>query len=214
MTDHGQVPQIPFTKDGTPFVRDEDLGYFFPFNQDTYVRETRTGCECISEPERMMDAPSAYGSGQVSPYLCQWYRLPVPRVISHDDNLEILLKRDVSDNAFYHRMLQEMAYHDAMSPIPGVDGLYTPVRLRTGSAPFVDACTSLIDTKMCRIPGGMLRIGLALKGHLIDKSLCCQIKNSFNAMSVIEAKAAGFYHSDRVKQTETLPTDDALPIIY
>ena len=215
MTDHNQVPQIPFTKDGTPFAKDADLGYFLPFNEDQEVRVTRSGCRCNGDPTRMMNASSAYGSAEASPYMCQWYRLPVPRVISHDDNLEILLKRDISDSAFYQRMLQEMAYHDGMSPIPDVSGLTTKVQLSTGIGwTDGDQCPYQMDTTMYRIPGGQMRLGLALKGHLIDRSLCCQIKNGFNAMSSVEAKAAGFYHADRIKQSNTLPTDDSLPIIY
>lgn len=52
-----------------------------------------------------------------------------------------------------------------------------------------------------------MRLGLALKGHLIDRSLCCQIKTAFNAMTPQDARAAGFY---RGKSPATTTTESAL----
>lgn len=184
LTSNGQVPMI----DGIDGIEgnSEDLGYFLPFNT---TNESFSGGKAIEnivrEPQRMFGAPSAYGSPIASPHMYRWYRLPVPRVISPDENLEILLKRENSDNGFYQRMLQEMAFQPCLSPIPGVTGQTTDITLTDGTY------TSLVDTQYVRIPGGQMRIGVALKGMMIDHSLCCAIKERFNALSVRDVYASG-----------------------
>lgn len=184
LTANNQVPVIEGIDGITQ--NDEDLGYFLPPN---VTNEAFSGgksfAHTVRDPERMFGAVSAYGSPIASPHMYRWYRLPIPRVISPDENLEILLKRENSDNAFYQRMLHEMAFQPCLSPIPGVDNQITQITLSDGTY------TSLVDTRYVRIPGGQMRIGIALKGMLIDKSLCCQIKNGFNGMNIMQAQASG-----------------------
>jgi hypothetical protein len=162
----------------------DDIGYFVPFNCTDAPQFTggATGNPVRRTFQRMYVKDTNYGNMDVSPDAQKWFRLPVPRVLKRDENIEIVLKCDPNDLDFQTRMFMEMSAHAAvaqcMSPVPGAN--VTAIPLGDGTY------TCLANAGYVRIPGGVMRIGIALKGWILDANLCGSIKTRFDNMSLAE----------------------------
>ena len=168
----------------------QDVGYFIPFNC------TQTPNEALGlvnrTPIRMGVVDESYGSQDVSPGAAsKWYRLPIPRVIEHDENIEIILQTDTAgDIDFLDKMFMEMTIMTATgnvgaSPVPGVNGLAeTAGTYMLGDGPY----TTLAGTGYVRIPGGFMRVGLALKGFMLDANVCSSVRGYYNNLTLAEAQ--------------------------
>lgn len=166
----------------------DELGYFVPFNarQRWIYDETRNKYQQLTEASRMKVAPSAFGSLAASPNAYKYYRLAIPRVIDRDENIEITLTRKSGDNEFFQRMLRELSIQMCDSLIPNVGP--STADYPTGNICLGDGAsyTSLTSARYVRIPTGLWRFGISLKGWLLDANLCGQIKTRFSALTLKE----------------------------
>ncbi len=164
----------------------QDLGYFVPFNaRQRWVYDTTgNALRQYTEAARMKVVPSAFGSPIASPGAYKYYRLAIPRVIDRDENIEITLTRKTGDDEFFQRMLRELSYQACNSLVPGVTVAASTIALGDGAS-----YTSLTSGSYVRIPAGLWRFGVALKGWLLDANLCGNIKKRFNEMTLKEFMA-------------------------
>ena len=164
-----------------------ELGYFVPFNarQRWVYDSVRNKYQQLTEASRMKVANSAFGSPIASPGAYKYYRLAIPRVIDRDENIEITLARKPGDDEFFQRMIRELSVQACNSLIPNVND---NVRGGFGNIVLGDGASysSISSARYFRIPVGLWRFGIALKGWLLDANLCGSIKQRFNGMSLKE----------------------------
>ena len=164
----------------------QDLGYFVPFNarQKWNMDPASPYAHRYTEASRMKVAHSAFGSAVTSPGAFKWFRLAIPRVIGKDENIEISLTRSPQDAEFFQRMIRELSYQACSTMLPNQTRGVVAITLGDGAS-----YTSMTSANYVRIPAGLWRFGIALKGWLLDANLCGTVKQRMNSMSLTEWRA-------------------------
>jgi hypothetical protein len=228
---NNQLPVIPatrFSQGNGILAAGQEVGFFVPFNCEdtmTFVNGINGTVGTVKRtPERTYVKKEAYGSQDVSPGASsKWYRLPIPRVIQHDENIEIILQTDPNDIDFLDRMFLEMSVIQAAGAaglndiIPGLTGSTGGGATGTTAVMGDGTYTCLATKGYVRIPGGYMRVGIALKGWMLDANLCSSIRGYYNNLSYTEAmkdpalmaRAAGGQFVDMVDLGTRIPNATA-----
>ena len=154
-----------------------DLGYFVPINCEQLADESIV-------PNRMTASDAAYGQPNALPAVETWYRLPFPMPMDQNTKIQMYMERNVGDDAYHTRMIDEGVIRQCAGPIPGVNPNFP---LLENGAPAIGSAA------FTQIPAGMIRIGLGLKGFQVREGACHQFKRAFNDKSLLHQILNGNY---------------------
>lgn len=164
----------------TQDMADPLYGFFRSFNCEE-ARDLLTGT--IAEtPVQQLSAIEGAGSLAV-PGASKWLRFRKPFVLDKDDNIDIKLSVDPTEEMFRSLALQQLCYQPPISQIKLSGQALTPAQLAAVLDSTDGTYTAHILDLMARVPTGTLRFGILLKGVMLDCNVCSDVKKMFTDMS-------------------------------
>ncbi len=164
------MPSTIQTYDNSPAVTEP--GYFVPINSEQNADGEIT-------PNRMTAMDAAYGRPAALPAVESWYRLPFPMPLDTNTKIKLIMDKAEGDEDYEQRMLDEGLMRSCASPIPGVGPNF---RLDETEH---DADDDGGYAGFTNIPGGMMRLGLGLKGFQVREGVCHQWKRTLADKSLM-----------------------------
>lgn len=160
------LPPSVQTVDGASAVTEP--GYFVPINSEQNADGEIT-------PNRMTAMDAAYGRPAALPAVETWYRLPFPMPLDTNTKIKLIMDKAEGDEDYEQRMLDEGLMRRCESPIPAT----TSGNFRIDETDH-DAENAGGYAGFTQIPGGMMRLGLGLKGFQVREGVCHQWKRTLN----------------------------------
>lgn len=155
------------------YVPIQDPGYFIPIN-----------CEQNSDfeitPNRAVADFAAYGRPAALPAIENWYRLPFPMPLDANTKLKLLFERSNGDEDYQVRLNDEGIIRNCVGPVPAIAGGLFPIHEDNKAR---DATGG--DASFTQIPGGMLRLGVGIKGFQVREGVCHQWKRTLQDKSLL-----------------------------
>jgi len=172
------MPDTVSTYDNAPAVTAP--GYFVPINSEQNADGEIT-------PNRMVADDAAYGRPAALPAIETWYRLPFPMPLDTNTKIKLVMDKAEGDEDYEQRMLDEGVMRGCVGPIPGLSGNFP-----------IDETDHDRDSDggyggFTNIPGGMMRLGLGLKGFQIREGVCHQWKRTLNDKSLMSQLLSNQY---------------------
>lgn len=137
-------------------------GQFVPWNSEQFANG-----EIV--PEVYTADEAAYGRNLFNAAVEQWYELPVPIPFPSipQPKLKITLRKQDGDQGYVNRMIDEVTANYDLNPV-AVGGVATSFPLN--DPPIVGDAEGYGG--MTRLPGGLFRIGVGIKGFLVRANVC------------------------------------------
>lgn len=155
------MPSQDGTYEGAGVVADP--GQFVPINAEQ-------NSDFQITPNRLVASEAAYGRPAALPAVESWYRLPFPMPLDANTKIKLVLDKAPGDEDYFQRMMDEGLMRACAGPIAGQSG-----RFRIDE-PGQTADNAGGDASFTNIPGGMMRLGLGLKGFQVREGVCHQYK--------------------------------------
>jgi hypothetical protein len=173
------MPDSPSTSDGASAVTEP--GYFVPINCEQNADGETT-------PNRMVANDAAYGRPAALPSVETWYRLPFPMPLDTNTKIKLVMDKAEGDEDYEQRMLDEGLMRTCESPIPAT---------ASGNFRLDEADQDPDDDggygQFTQIPGGMMRLGLGLKGFQIREGVCHQWKRTLADKALMSQLLSGVW---------------------
>lgn len=173
------MPNSPSTSDGASAITEP--GYFIPINCEQNADGEIT-------PNRMVANDAAYGRPAALPSVETWYRLPFPMPLDTNTKIKLVMDKAEGDEDYEQRMLDEGLMRKCEGPVPAA---------QTGNFRIDEAQHDADDdggyAGFTQIPGGMMRLGLGLKGFQIREGVCHQWKRTLADKALMQQLLSGVW---------------------
>lgn len=156
-----------------------DPGAFIPINAEQNSDGEIT-------PNRGVANEAAYGRPAALPAVETWYRLPFPMPLDTNTKIKLILDKAPGDEDYFQRMIDEGVMRGCVGPVPGLDQAF---RIEENGVEDDDGGYA----GFTNIPGGMLRLGLGLKGFQVREGVCHQFKRAVNNKALMTQLLTGPY---------------------
>lgn len=178
------LPTSPATSDGSGTVAEP--GYFVPINAEQNADGEIT-------PNRMTAMDAAYGRPAALPAVETWYRLPFPMPLDTNTKIKLILDKAEGDEDYFTRMIDEGVMRSCAGPIPSATGSHFRIDETDHDADDDGGYAGFTN-----IPGGMVRLGLGLKGFQVREGVCHQFKRALGDKALLAQMLTGGGYSPMV----------------
>lgn len=173
-----EMPDKDGTYDDAGVVTDP--GQFVPINAEQ-------NADGEVSPNRGVANEAAYGRPAALPAVETWYRLPFPMPLDTNTKIKLILDKAAGDEDYTQRMIDEGYMRSGVGPIPG-----------NGQHFRLDEVDQVEDDDggyagFTNIPGGMMRLGLGLKGFQVREGVCHQWKRTLSNKALMTQLLTGRY---------------------